>query len=164
MRATLKPTSSGYRPRPRNSRQPSGVAVDSKGFAYHSGTLVVKGTTPQGYAAKINQSGTDSVYAVLFDDTEAAYGLALDGNLLYICGRSTEGTNVDGFAAKLDASGTLTDAYILAGNNEDIAHGIALRAGGTAMAGSTTSTNISTDGSTLNGSRDGFLTLIRNWF
>lgn len=141
------------------------IAINEAGEAFYSGTLVVKGTTPNGYVSKVNTTGTDSPWAVLFVDTDHAYGVAYDGVNTYASGSANDTANLDAFAVKLDPTGQQLDGYSIDGSGNDIAYALAYRpeTGTAYLTGSTTSPEITTDGSFLYGLQEGFLASIGAW-
>jgi hypothetical protein len=140
----------------------NGIAVDNAGNPYVVGTLVVNGTTPEAYFAEIKPDFSDSLYATVFDSTDAGWGIALNQATGEVYGTGSEnpdGTADHTFIVKLNPAGVDTDDTELLGDGTDIGYGIGfVPSTGTAyVTGSTTSTTLSTDGTTLTGSRDAFL-------
>jgi len=146
------------------SDSPFGIAVDSSGSAYATGTTastdfpVTFGTYQGGgdvFVAKLNPSGTGLVYSTFIGGTAEDIGraIAIDnaGNAYVTGGTSslnfpvtvnqfTPGTHA--FALKLGATGSLMYSTALAGNNFDSGSAIATDIGGSAyVAGATSSTN-----------------------
>jgi hypothetical protein len=142
----------------------SGIAVDSSGYAYITGSTlspdfpVTNGTTYQGsqdvFVTKLNSSGTGLVYSTFIGGTgqDTARAIALDnaGNA-YVTG-STSSTNFPvtvnqfpsgehAFVLKLGTTGNIVYSTALAGNNFDSGSAIATDASGSAyVTGSTSST------------------------
>jgi hypothetical protein len=138
----------------------SGIAVNDVGEVYLSGALALQaGADSIAYAAKLNAMGTDTIYATVFDGTKTGTAISLDNTKgeIFETGSLLDG-NLHAFALKLNADGGLTDDTEIFGSGEDIGYGIAFRPETTAayVVGSTTSNDLSTDGTTLVGSRDGF--------
>jgi hypothetical protein len=142
----------------------SGIAVDSSGYAFITGSTVstdfpvTNGSTYQGsqdvFVTKLNASGTGLVYSTFIGGTgqDTARAIALDnaGNA-YVTG-STTSTNFPvtvnqfpagehAFVLKLGTTGNIVYSTALAGNNFDSGSAIAVDASASAyVAGSTSST------------------------
>lgn len=136
----------------------TGIAVNRMGQAYVSGVLVVKGTTPLAYAAKVNAAGSDAVYAILLDDTTSADAIALNADTeeAHLAGWYWDGPVTHAYAVRLDPFGTLAGVRVYVGNSFDWALGIAYQGGRTYVAGGTNSTDLATDGTALLGAGDAF--------
>lgn len=132
------------------------VGVDSTEHTYYGGTFANEEGGAYGYLTKLTPAGDQALYIYAFDDTDAVYGLSMNGQEVYIAG-SSPGDTLDAFVAKADGEGILTDSYFLEGDGDDIAYGVAFRNFVAVIAGVTTSSDISTDGSTLNGYADAFV-------
>jgi hypothetical protein len=137
-----------------------GIAVDSEGQAFISGTITVKGQSQHGYIAKLNTLGTDSLYAALFEDTNSGHGMALENNLAYITGSTNERQNLDAYVVKMNAVGTIADAHFLEGSGNETGWGISFRYGLTVLSGNTSSYDLSTDGTYPLGVQDAFTSSI----
>ncbi len=144
----------------------NGVAVDDAGNAYVMGTVTYQGQ-PTAYTAEIDAAGDAFVYASLFDSTLSGTGVSWDdtNNVSYVTATLLDPQDglVHAAVAELDASGSLLDAYITAGDTMDTAQGVAFGGGTAYLVGTTSSTDLSTDGTTLNGKGDAFLTAASNF-
>jgi hypothetical protein len=143
------------------------IGIDNEGNPYVAGTLVVNGTTPQAYFAKIKADFSDSVYATVFDTPQAGWSLAVDketGELYGTCSER-DGTLDHTFVVKLNNAGVSLGDREMRGDGNDIGYGIAYFKGtNTAyMTGTTSSTTVSSDGTKLTGLRDAFLTSFSNF-
>jgi uncharacterized repeat protein (TIGR01451 family) len=147
-----------------NTDTPAGIAVDSSGYAYITGTTLstdfpVTSGTYQGsgdvFVTKLNPSGTGLVYSTFIGGTsqDIARGIAIDnaGNA-YVTGSTSSilfpvtvnqfFSGQHAFALKLGSTGNIVYSTALVGNNTDIGMAIATDASGSAyVAGSTNSTN-----------------------
>lgn len=136
------------------------VAVDVDGNAYFVGTVTYQGPA-NAYAAAINADGNTLLFTDLFADTISGTGVSRDNdnNVTYICGSGILPADgrVHGVVAELDAAGVPVDAYVTPGDTMDVSEGVAFNGGIAYMVGMTSSTQLSTDGTTLNGNSDAFL-------
>jgi hypothetical protein len=137
----------------------TGVAVNSTGNPYVVGTVSDSGTT-KSYVAEINDDGSDLVFASVFDGTYSGTGIAMDGaGNSYITGSAPDPSDgsIHALIAEIDLAGDPVDATILRGDNMETGSGIAFRDGSASVTGSTSSTNLASDFTTLNGTQDVFL-------
>ncbi len=144
----------------------NGVAVDGDGNAYIVGTVTYQGPA-NAYAAELNADGSALLYTDIFDSTVGGTGVARDNdnNVTYICGSGIlpDDGRVHGVVAELDANGAVVDAYVTAGDTMDVSQGVAFNGGIAFMVGATSSTQLSTDGTTLNGTSDAFLMAVSDF-
>jgi hypothetical protein len=134
----------------------TGVAVKPNDTSYYSATVASSGTTVGlvvGYAAD-GGTGTPLFQTGLANAvTLNAIAVSSTGNI-YVAGSSSSGA----YVAQLDTTGTFV-ADLSFGAAGDVANSIS--AGSTIwVVGNTTSPTLSTDGTTLNGTQDGFLASI----
>jgi len=145
-----------------------GIAVDSTGAAYITGSTAPTPAPAQGYVLKVNAGGTSVGYGpVLLGNTSTTtllqtvgFGIALDGqNDAYVTGMTNDpnlpqitsgapqttygGGLTDGFALKLNSSGTLLYGTYIGGlgsnlNIPERGSGIAVDAAGNAYVSGTT--------------------------
>ena len=163
---------------------PMGIAVDSSGSAYVTGSTTTSdfpGTSGAGglFVARLNTLGTGIVYVTYFGGTtnanfNAANGIAVDGSgNAYITGaafaadfpvtpgafRSTkEASNGDAFVLKFGPSGELVWGTYLGGSDADYGAAIAVDGSGTSyVAGSTQATDFPTTSGACIGRGDVFV-------
>jgi hypothetical protein len=168
----------------------AGIAVDTAGNAYITGGTSSSGwatdgaydtvlsNTSEAFAAKLDPSGSNLIYATYlgFSGFSGGAGIAIDreGNA-YVAGatnvdghatpgsyQETYGGNLDGFVAKINAPGTsLIYATYIGGSNADRCTAIAVDSFGNAyLTGGTLSANFATSGAfdeTPNGNVDIFI-------
>ena len=136
------------------------VAVDGDGNAYVVGTVTNQGPAAA-YAAEINATGDAFLFTDIFDGVDSGTGVDRDNanNVTYVCGSGIlpADNHRHGVIAELGDSGQLQDSYITAGDTMDASQGLAFNGGIAFMVGTTSSTQLSTDGTTLNGNTDAFL-------
>jgi hypothetical protein len=143
-----------------------GIAVGADGTIFQVGTVTIQ-TNGQSntYAAVFNwRSDLTTTNSEFYDkDTPSVTGtgIALDamGNV-YLTGTGTDVLgNTRALAERLEPNGQF-DSLLIAdnGSGQEAGYGIAYSPDGTVyVTGSTTSSNLSTDGSALNGNQDAFL-------
>jgi hypothetical protein len=138
------------------------VALDAAGNSYVAGTVDIGGPTQSAVVAKIDSGITTLIWAVTPATTAfTGNGIALDsaGNV-YTTGADSSG---QAYLAKLSGvDGSTTDYKVFGGSGgSDVGNAVAVRSsdGHVFDVGTTNSANFPvTDGSTLNGTTDGFLT------
>ena len=163
---------------------PTGIAVDSSGSAYVTGSTTISdfpGTSGAGglFVARLNTPGTGIVYVTYFGGTtnanfNAANGIAVDGSgNAYITGaafaadfpvtpgafRTTkEAANGDAFVVKFGPGGELVWGTYLGGSDADNGAAIAVDGSGTTyVVGSTSATDFPTTSRACIGGGDVFV-------
>jgi hypothetical protein len=139
------------------------VALDAAGNTYIAGTVDIGGPTQSAFAVKINPGITAILWENLALDAGArtGNGIALAaGGAVIVTGADASGA---AYIAKLSGTtGTVQDYTVFGGTGgADVGNAVAVRAsdGHVFDVGTTNSPDFPvTDGSTLNGSTDGFLT------
>jgi hypothetical protein len=161
--------------------QPSGLSAVSAPGGIGNGIVVgPDGTVYQAGTTTIVANGQSSTYAVAIswtpDLTQSAglhhydgvtgtitgTGIALDPNgNIYLTGTGSDALgNTRALVDLFDPNGNIVDTLLIAdnGSGQEAGFGIAYSSDGTVyVTGSTTSSNLSTDGSALNGNQDAFL-------
>jgi hypothetical protein len=143
----------------------TGVAVDGDGDAFVSGTVTDPGSgATVGYAAEITPAGDDFLFAQVYT-INSATGIAIDsaGNSYFTGAVTLDDGNQHAVIAKVDLQGNPVDATALRGDTSEVGAGIAFRGGSAFVVGTTNSTNLGTDGTTLNGASDAFLAKVDNF-
>jgi hypothetical protein len=140
----------------------NGVALDAAGNTYVAGTVRIGNPTQAGFAFKLNAAITGFLWGgnpqVEFGSTANAITVAAGS--VYVTGADSSG---QAYISKLSGTnGTIQDYTVFGGTGgADVGNAIAVRAsdGHIFDVGTTNSPDFPvTDGSTLNGSTDGFLT------
>jgi hypothetical protein len=142
----------------------TGVGVTSAGQAIVVGTVTDTGHLVA-YVAEINDTGDNFLYTDVFDDTLSGAGISLDSDSnAFVTGSliDTDGLQ-HAYVGKLDPLGILVDATITAGDTAEVGQGISFRNDSAFVVGTTSSTDLSTDGTTLNGDTDAFLAKVTNF-
>jgi hypothetical protein len=129
----------------------TGIAVDSTGQAYVAGNF-----SGAGFAAQVSPDGKKLVTQYSLPNTQTATGISLDpatGNA-YVVGNA-DGATV--YVQKFDMTLTAGDFAQLAGNGMATGNAVAYdpNAGVAYVAGTTTSTDLSTDGTMLKATNGG---------
>lgn len=142
----------------------NGVAVDEKGQAYVAGTVDVEGTM-FGYVAQVSADGKSFVAQSQVTIAQTGTGLALDPSTddVYVEGSGPPGSSVvHAYVEKFDRALTPRDIGYTFGSASDTGSGIAYdpNSGNAYVVGTATSSDLATDGTTLNGPSDAFLTNI----
>lgn len=149
----------------------NGIVVGSDGTIYQTGTTTIQ-TNGQAstFAVAISWSSdlTAANYAVYDQNTLTGTGIAVDsaGNV-YLTGTAADVLgNTRALVDLLDPTGAVVDALLIAdmGSGQEAGYGIAYSQDGTVyVTGSTTSSNLASDGSALNGEQDAFLANVGNF-
>ncbi len=154
------------------SDSPGGIAVDSTGNAYVTGSTgsadfptasprqPASGGGTDAFVTKLNATGSALLYSTYLGGNGADNGraIAVDATGAYVTGdttspnfptaspvQATGGGGTDAFVAKLDPTGaTLLYSTYLGGSGTDVGRGIAVDGGKAHVTGSTTSTNFPT--------------------
>jgi len=136
----------------------NGIGIDQGGAAYVSGTLTVSGVVDA--VAQVSADGSTLLASAALPNAPTANGLSLSvdsssGNVanVYVVGSSPVSV------LKFDTTLAPGDSTTLSGNGMDTASGVAYdpTSGNVYVIGTTTSSNLSTDGTVLKGSSDAFL-------
>jgi hypothetical protein len=142
----------------------SAIVLDAAGNSYVAGTLDIGGPTQTGLAAEIDPTLATIIWSTPLAGASSASltanGIARDaaGNV-YVTGADASGK---AYVSQLSGTGTILDYTVFGGTGgSDVGNAIAVRAsdGHVFDVGTTNSSDFPvTDGSTLNGTTDGFLT------
>jgi hypothetical protein len=145
----------------------NGVGVDASGHVYVAGTLDYSGTQ-FGFVAQVSADGQSLVAQNQLTALQSVTGMSLDpgtsttpgSSSVYVVGIGPPGSNTfHAFVQKFSSTLNVRDLTYTSGSGSDMGSGIAYdpNSGNAYIAGTSTSNNLSTDGTTLNGSQDGFL-------
>jgi len=142
----------------------NGIAVNSAGNAYVIGT-VTDGGQLKAYLAEITVAGDDLEFAQIYDGTMSGTSLAIDigGNSYFTGAVALDDGSIHALVAKVDLQGEPVDTTALAGDTTEVGAGLAFRSGSVYLTGTTSSTNLSTDTTSLIGSSDAYLAKIVNF-
>jgi hypothetical protein len=143
----------------------TGIAVDSSGDAFVSGTVTDPDTSaPSGYVAEVTPAGDNFVFAQVYT-IDSATSIAIDsgGNSYFTGAITLDDGNQHAVVAKVDLQGNPVDTTALRGDTAETGAGIVFQAGTAFLIGTTSSTNLSTDITTLNGTTDAFLVQVNNF-
>jgi hypothetical protein len=140
----------------------NGVAVDSMGHAFIAGTLATSSTTTQAFVAEISTDGTMIMAQTPLTIGQTGTAISMDpstGNVYVAGGAPDAANNLHMFVEKLDNTLSPHDIGVFGGSGTETGAGVAFdpNSGNAYVAGTTTSTNFATDGSTLNGTSDAFV-------
>jgi hypothetical protein len=136
------------------------VVIALDGNFIVAGTNDIGGPTQMGIVAKVNTPITAFIWIAPLAGSSSAFGIAQDaGGNVYVTGGDSSG---QAYLAQLSSGGTVMDYTVFGGTGgSDVGRAVAVRAGdGHVFAvGITNSSDFPvTDGSTLAGTTDGFLT------
>jgi hypothetical protein len=147
----------------------NGIAVDANGQAWVAGTLAVMSGGTNAYVAGVSGDGSTLLASYLLPNTQLGTSISLDPNTgnVYVVSTTTpdSSNNVHGFVQKFTNTLAPGDSTFIIGNGADMPLGVAYDAnsGNAYVVGMTTSSNLSTDGTTLAGSSDAFLSNVGSW-
>jgi hypothetical protein len=149
----------------------NGIVVGADGTVHQTGTTTIQSNGQAStYAVAISWTAdlTTSSYTVYDSSTTTGTGIAVDpaGNV-YLTGTAPDVFgNTRALVDFLDPTGAVSDTLLIAdmGSGNESGAGIVYSQDGTIyVAGSTTSSNLSTDGTSLNGQQDAFLANVGNF-
>jgi hypothetical protein len=150
-------------PNPGNDDTLNGIAIDPKGQVYVAGTLDVEGTT-LGLVAQVQLSAAGNMIVASYSITAmgTGTGISLDpgSSDVYVVGSGPPGSNAfHAYVEKFNSGLNPHDLGYTSGGGSDIGSGVAFdpNSGIAYIVGTTTSSGLSTDGTTLNGTSDAFL-------
>jgi hypothetical protein len=154
-----------YVPNPGNNSG-NGLVIGPTGSVYQAGTATVISSNGQSntYATVISWAADLSTasYGVYDTNTATGSGIAVDaaGNA-YVTGTAVDLLgNSRALVDLVDPSGAVADTLLIADNGSGLESGTGIvfsQDGTVYLTGSTSSSNLSTDGSALNGDQDAFL-------
>jgi hypothetical protein len=143
----------------------TGIAVDQLGQAYVVGTASTSGTT-NAYVAEVSAGGSTTNPSIInpfvITLAQTGTGIARDPGTgdIYVVGSGPPGASVyHAYVEKYDSTLKLHDLAYTSGSGSDLASGVAYdpTSGSAYIVGTATSTDLATDGTTLNGTSDAFL-------
>ncbi|HLJ95596.1 MAG TPA: SBBP repeat-containing protein [Gemmataceae bacterium] len=143
----------------------TGIAVDQNGQAYIAGTLASSSGT-NGFVGEVSADGKSLVNQYAIPNTQTGNGLALDttNGKVYVVATTTadSSNNTHAFVQKLDTSLTPGDSATIGGSGNDTGLRIAYDPGSGAVyvAGMTSSSDLSTDGTMIMGTNNAFLSSV----
>jgi hypothetical protein len=154
-------------PNPGSDDALNGIAVDANGQVYVAGTLDYSGTQ-FGFVAQVSADGQSLVAQDQLTAMQSVTGISLDpgtagvhgSSSVYVVGFGPPGSTVfHAYVEKLDSALNIRDLAYTSASGSDTGSGISydLNSGNAYIAGTTTSNNLATDSTTLNGSQDAFL-------
>ncbi len=140
----------------------NGISVDQTGQAYVVGTFAVTSGT-NAFVAQVSADGSKLVNQYLIPNTQTGNAISLDpatGNAYVVANATPDAANnVHVVVQKFDKTLTPGDSLTITGNGTETGYGVAYdpNASVAYVVGTTTSNNLSTDGTVLNGISDAFL-------
>jgi hypothetical protein len=140
----------------------NGISVDQTGQAYVVGTFAVTDGT-NALVAQVSADGSKLVNQYLIPNTQTGNAISLDpatGNAYVVANATPDSANnVHVLVQKFDKTLTPGDSLTISGNVSETGYGVAYdpNASVAYVVGTTTSNNLSTDGTVLNGTSDAFL-------
>jgi hypothetical protein len=143
----------------------NGVVIGPSGNVVQAGTITIQANgQSNAYAVVINWAAdlTSASYGVYDTNSASGSGVAVDpaGNV-YVTGTAADVVgNTRALVDVVDPQGAVADTLLIADNGSgiELGAGIVFSPDGTVyLTGSTTSSNLSTDGTGLNGDQDAFL-------
>jgi hypothetical protein len=139
----------------------NGIAVDKMGKAYVAGTTSTSGTT-NAYVAELSADGTSIINQFVISRGQTGTGITLDpgtGDIYVVESGPPGGSILHAYVEKYDSTLKLHDLAYTSGSGSDIGSGVAYdpSSGNAYIVGTATSSDLSTDGTTLNGTSDAFL-------
>jgi hypothetical protein len=149
----------------------NGIVVGADGTVYQSGTTTIQSNGQAAtYAVAISWTSdlSNTNYEVYDSNSLTGTGIAVDptGNV-YMSGTASDTLgNTRALVDFLDPTGAISDTLLIAdmGSGNESGTGIVYSQGGTVyVTGSTSSSNLSTDGTSLNGQQDAFLANVGNF-
>jgi hypothetical protein len=149
-----------------------GIVVGADGTVYQTGTVTAQSNGQPGtFAAAISWSAdlSTTAYVVYDADSTTGTGIAVDpaGNI-YLTGTAADILAVPrALVDKLDSTGAIADTLLIVdnGSGQEAGWGIAYSSSSDTVfvAGDTSSSNLATDATSLNGSQDAFLANVGNF-
>ncbi|HLJ94430.1 MAG TPA: hypothetical protein VKU02_14685 [Gemmataceae bacterium] len=144
----------------------TGVAVNADDSSVYSGTTSTSTGTNGivvGYPANGGPVGQPPTFATTLSNALSLNAITVDaaGNI-YATGAATDPSTGGVYVAKLDSSGNILSELQFGGTGTvDAGYGVVVTSSGSLwVVGDTTLASLATDGSTLNGTQDGFLAAV----